>query len=274
MIRVTRLPLLLLFIAAVMLTRAAQAQETRTVSAEGVAVIRQGSVDIARDAALEYAKKRAVQQAIGILIDSRTQVENYQLISDRILSQAKGYITRYNISSETTEGTLLRVRINAEVSLGKLSDDLSGIGILLSQMHKPRIMIMIAEQNMGRGWNAWWWGPYGRQADMGVVENAIADKFTEKGFEFVDHNAAAKEIKPTPEYKIQDLSADQARTLGNQADAEVVIVGKAVSRLYGEVGGGMEQSTGKPKDHFLICTFCLGKIKSGSSIPLSFATRG
>ncbi len=237
MIRVTRLPLLLLFITAVMSTRAVQAQETRTVSAEGVAVIRQGSVDIARDAALEYAKKRAVQQAIGILIDSRTQVENYQLISDKILSQTKGYITRYNISGETTEGTLLRVRIDAEVLLGKLSDDLSGIGILLGQIHKPRIMIMIAEQNMGRGWNAWWGGPYGRQADMGVVENTIVDKFTEKGFEFVDHNAAAKEIKPTPEYKIQDLSADQARTLGNQADAEVVIVGKAVSRLYGEVGG-------------------------------------
>ncbi len=218
----------------------ASAQESRTVAAEGVAVIQQGRMDIARDQALEDAQKRAVEQAIGILIDSQTQVENYQLISDKILSQTKGYIKRYNVSGEVAEGTLLRVRINAEVSLGKLGDDLSGIGILLGQMHKPRTMVMIAEQNIGHEWNAWWWGRQGQQTDVGVVENTIMDKFTQKGFEFVDHQVAAKEIKVTSAYKIQDLTPDQARVLGGQADAEVVIVGKAVSKIYGDVGGGMK----------------------------------
>src|SRR5512146_2845313 len=136
----------------------ARAQETKTVSAEGVAAIQGNAKDIARDAAIEDAQKRAVEQAIGILIDSQTQVENYQLISDKILSQTKGYITRYNVAGESVDSGLLRVRINAEVSLGKLTDDLSGIGILLGQMHKPRTMIMIAEQNIGHEWYAWWWG--------------------------------------------------------------------------------------------------------------------
>ncbi len=222
--------------------RAASGQETRTVTAEGVALIQQGAIDIARDAALEDAQKRAVEQAIGILIDSQTQVENYQLISDRILSQTKGYIRRYNIAGEVTEGNLLRVRINAEVALGKLSDDLSAIGILLGQMHKPRTMIMIAEQNIGHEIYAWWWGVHGQQTDIGVVENTIMDKFTEKGFEFIDHEVAAKQIKVTSAYKVQDLSVDQVKTLGNQADAEVVIVGKAVAKLYGEVGGGMKSA--------------------------------
>ena len=117
------------------------------------------SVDIARDAAIEDAQKRAVEQAIGILIDSQTQVENYQLISDKILSQTKGYITRYNVTGETRDGALLRVRITAEVSLGKLTNDLSAIGILIGQMHKPRTMIMIAEQNIGQNVNAWWLDP-------------------------------------------------------------------------------------------------------------------
>jgi hypothetical protein len=217
----------------------APAQETKTVSAEGVAAIQGNARDIARDAALEDAQKRAVEQAIGILIDSQTQVENFQLISDRILSQTKGYITRYNITGESVDSSLLRVRINAEVSLGKLTDDLSGIGILLGQMHKPRTMIMIAEQNIGHDWNAWWWG-HSEQTDMGVVENTFVDVFTQKGFEFIDHATAAKEIRVTSAYKIQDLTTAQARTLGNQADAEVVIVGKALSKLYGDIGGGMK----------------------------------
>ena len=50
----------------------------------------------------------------------------------------------------------------------------------------------------------------------------------------------AKEIKVTAAYKVQDLTVDQARTLGNQADAEVVIIGKAVAKFYGDIGGGMK----------------------------------
>jgi len=50
------------------------AQETKTVTAEGVAAIQGNARDIARDAAIEDAQKRAVEQAIGILIDSQTQV--------------------------------------------------------------------------------------------------------------------------------------------------------------------------------------------------------
>lgn len=239
MIRLTRFAgMLSLFI--LLAATLASAQESKTVAAEGVAVIQNGAVDIARDAALEDAQKRAVEQAIGILIDSQTQVENYQLISDKILSQTKGYIKRYNISGEVTEGTLLRVRITAEVSLGKLNDDLSGIGILLGQMHKPRTLVMIAEQNIGQEIYAWWLGVHGQQTDVGVVENTIMDIFTQKGFEFVDHQVAAKEIRVTAAYKVQNLTADQAKVLGNQADAEVVIVGKAVSKLYGELGGGMK----------------------------------
>jgi len=216
------------------------AEESRTVTSEGVAAIQGDARDIARDAALEDARKRAVEQAIGILIDSQTQVENYQLISDKILSHTKGYIKRYKVTRETVDSGLLRVRINAEVALGRLSDDLSGIGILLGRMHKPRTIVMVAEQNIAHGVTAWWLGAPGKQTDISLVENTFMDKFTEKGFEFIDHEIAAKEIKVTGAYRVQDLSVAQAKTLAAQAHAEVVIIGKAVARLYGEIGGGMK----------------------------------
>jgi hypothetical protein len=217
------------------------AQDSKMVTAEGVAAIQGNARDIARDAAIEDAQKRAVEQAIGILIDSQTQVENYQLISDKILSQTKGYIKHYNVASESEDGGLLRVKINAEVSLGQLTDDLSGIGILLGQMHKPRMIILISEQNIGHEWYAWWWGGYqGEQTDIGVVENTFIDVFTQKGFEFIDHATAMKDFTVTNAYKIQDLTATQAKTLGGEVDAEVVITGKALAKLYGDIGGGMK----------------------------------
>lgn len=227
--RTVLISVLLLFTA-----RFAVAQEAKTVTAEGVAAIQQGALDIARDAAVEDAQKRAVEQAIGIVIDSQTQVENYQVISDKILSQIKGYITRYAVAGESQDSGLLRVRITAEVSLGKLTEDLSAIGVLMSQMHKPRTMILIAEQNIGKTVNAWW---LGAETDMGVVENSFMDRFTGKGFQFIDHEVASKDIKVSAAYKVQDLTAVQAKTIGQQADAEVVIIGKAVAKLYGDVGG-------------------------------------
>ena len=229
---------LLLILSLFIIAPAARAQEeSRTVSAEGVAVIQGEARDIARDAAIEDAQKRAVEQAIGILIDSQTQVENFQVISDNILSQTKGYIKRYNVTGEFPEGNLLRVTITAEVALGKLSDDLSAIGILLGQVNKPRTMLLIAEQNIGSEWIAWWWGDvHGQSTDMAMTETVFMDKFTEKGFEMIDQSVAAREIKVTGAYKVESLSTAQARTLGNQADAEVVIVGKALARLQGNVG--------------------------------------
>jgi hypothetical protein len=229
---------LILFVTAT--SSIAFAEDTKTVSAEGVAAIQGSARDIARDAAIEDAQKRAVEQAIGILIDSQTQVENYQLISDKILSQTKGYIKRYNVTSETADSGLLRVRINAEVALSQLTDDLSGIGILLGRMHKPRTMMMVAEQNIGQNLTGWWMDTHGAQTDISVVENTFMDLFTEKGFEFIDHQVAAQEIKVTAAYRVQDLSLAQVKSLGAQADAEVVIIGKAVAKFFGDIGGGMK----------------------------------
>jgi len=215
-------------------------QESKTVTSEGVAAIQGNARDLARDAAIEDAQKRAVEQAIGILIDSQTQVENYQLISDKILSQTKGYIKRYTIASETVDSGLLRVTINAEVALGRLTGDLSGIGILLGRMHKPRTMVMVTEQNIGSDAYAWWLGAHGEQTDVNVVENAFMEKFTGKGFEFIDHQVAIKELKVTGDYRTPDLSVAQAKTLAAQADAEVVIIGKAIATFYDDIGGGMK----------------------------------
>lgn len=239
MVRVTRFALLLFSL--FLLVSPAVAQESKTVTSEGVSVVQDGNMDIARDAAISDAQQKAVEQAIGILIDSQTQVENYQVISDSILSQTKGYIKRYNVVRELKEDNLLRVSITAEVALGKLGDDLSAIGILMGQMHKPRTMILVAEQNIGQEWVAWWWGGvHGQQTDMNIIDNTLMDKFTEKGFEMIDHQAAAQDIKVTQAYNVQDLSAQQARTLGNQANAEVVITGKGLAKLYGNIGGGLK----------------------------------
>ncbi len=125
--RCSRFALLVLLL--VLTARNTPAEETKTVSAEGVASIEQGALDIARGHAIEDAQKRAVAQAIGSTIGSRTQIENYQTISDKILSRTKDYITKYRVIGENRDSGLLRVRITADVAMGKLKGDLAAIGM-------------------------------------------------------------------------------------------------------------------------------------------------
>ncbi len=101
-------------------------------------------------------------------------------------------------------------------------------------------MVMIAEQNIGRDVTAWWLGTHGEQTDVSVVENAFMDKFRENGFAFIDHQIAIKKIEVTGDYRTPDLTEAQAVTLAARAGAEVVIIGKASTRLYGDIGGGMK----------------------------------
>ncbi len=220
----------------------AWAQETKTVTAEGVADIHKNAMDTARNSALEDAQDRAVEQVIGIMVDPRIRIEHYQLISDRILSKNKSYIERYHIIGEAIDSGLLRVRIVAEVSLRRLSNDMTSIGIALVQMQKHRSIVLIAEQNIGQEWRAWWCAP-SRSIDPETVENTVVDIFTQKGFEFIDHVTASKKFNITAAHCVHDLTAIQARTLGNEVGAEIVLVGKALSTRGGESGGSMKSVT-------------------------------
>ena len=68
------------------------AAATANVEAEGQAMIKNGDEPAARDRALEDAQRKAVESAVGTMISAETVMENYQIISDRILAKSAGYI--------------------------------------------------------------------------------------------------------------------------------------------------------------------------------------
>src|SRR5262245_58225033 len=84
----------------------ASAQETKTVTAEGVASVG-NDPGTAHDKAIEDALRRAVEQAVGTMVESETATQNYELLSDKIYSRSQGYVKNYDVLSENTEGNLL-----------------------------------------------------------------------------------------------------------------------------------------------------------------------
>jgi hypothetical protein len=213
-------------------------QQAQTITAEGVGAVFGNDRAIARDQAIQDALRKAVEQAVGTLVSSETMVQNFQTLNDRIYTQTQGYIQNYRVLSETPGSNVHTVTIQATVAIGDLEKDLQALGFLLGQVGKPRIMILVAEQQIGRDSLNYWWGPgRGAQANLNVAENTIMDRFREKGFDIVDPQAQAGSIKVPPALQVADLSNQNAITLGKQVDAEIVIIGKALARSVGSIAG-------------------------------------
>ena len=119
--------------------------QVSTIESQGVAAIVQGNLDISRDKAVEDALRNAVEQATGSLIENETLVENYQLLSDKIYSQSRGYVQSYEVLDEKAEAGLYRVTIQANVASGELKNDLRALNILMRQVRKPRVMVLFEE---------------------------------------------------------------------------------------------------------------------------------
>jgi hypothetical protein len=207
------------------------AQQAQTITADGVGAVMGNDRAIARDQAIQDALRKAVEQAVGTMVSSETMVQNFQTLSDKIYTQTQGYIQNYRILSETPGPNVHQVTIQATVAMGDLEKDLQALGFLLGQVGKPRIIILVAEQQIGHQYYSYWWGAHrGTQADLNVAENTIMDRFREKGFDIVDHQAQAGKIKVPPAFQVVELSDRNAITLGKQVDAEIVIIGKALAR--------------------------------------------
>jgi tetratricopeptide (TPR) repeat protein len=103
-----------------------------------------------KDGAIRNALRNAVEQCVGVRIGSRSLVDNFRLISDKIVSQADGFVSSYTVLSERNKLGAVEVRLSADVAITKLEDDLAAQKILYEIQNKPRIMVVLDERIEGR----------------------------------------------------------------------------------------------------------------------------
>lgn len=112
--------------------------ETRTVQATGE------GVDVS--AARRDAQRSAIEQAVGVFVDAKTLVENFQTVEDKIRTHAQAFIKSFKELGEpqrTSDGTWI-VRIEATVTdetANTIKDDLSAMQITLQNAEYPKIMV-------------------------------------------------------------------------------------------------------------------------------------
>lgn len=133
-----------------------------------VTVTGQGSSE---RAAVKAALRQAIEQQIGVMVDSRSYVTNYKLIYDRVYTQSDGYIKSYNVLEHSAVNGIHTAKVQVDVQEQKLSAALGTLAqkkaVIGMNMQDPRIGI-IAMDRQGRVYPA--------------VENSIINGLTSQGF--------------------------------------------------------------------------------------------
>lgn len=79
--------------------------------------------------AIKNALSKAVEQSVGVLVESETLVENYQVVKDKILTYSDGFVDDYRVISSVKEGSHWLVQLEASVAQKKLREKIETIGI-------------------------------------------------------------------------------------------------------------------------------------------------
>lgn len=192
-----------------------------------VTVVGQG---MDRNNAIADAQRAAVEQGVGALIDSKTKVANFQVLSDKIYSRASGYVSNYNILSEgkTPDGSMYTVTIQADVQTASIKSDLRAIGILMAQIGNPRFMAVYMPETRS--------SMYRNSRVVRSAEQAINGVFARKGFIVLDRmfiNDVYNEIEQAGRIDV-DMDDLSALALKYKADLLLVYDVHAAKKVGGQ----------------------------------------
>jgi len=193
--------------------------DAKSVTATGQAA----GVDLkAKDEACNEARRTAIRQACGERINAYTNVVDFQVKRDRILSNPVGYITSEDIKRRWDDGTYSYCELFATVATGKFEADWNAMfEHIREDVGNPRCVMMFSEDN-----------------DMddavpprnnGVMQSRIEHYFLEHGVHLMDketvEDVRARDIDLA---KNEDVRALAQRAAAFKAD--VAVVGRAEAK--------------------------------------------
>ncbi len=222
---------------------------------EDIEVITEG-LAANKEEALLNAKRAAVEKGIGVVIITETEVKNFMVEKDKILTNTMGAVKKYKvIKEEETPDGLHAVKIKAVVSLASISKDLAALQILLETMDKPRVMILVDETIEDK-----------RTKNC---ETSIADKLLEYKFDLVDPAMAAALLDKGDELIEKACLGDKtaAIKIGKANGAEVIIVGN-VKTSEGSPMFGMKSGQADIAVQAIMCSN--GKLMASKNIHGAF----
>lgn len=191
-----------------------------TASAKNVRVTGRG---LTPSEAENDALRAAVENTLGVLVDSATLVQNSMLISDQIYTQSRGFVNDYRVISREQVNNVWIVTINATVDdqpNSRLMNELTRLGIIKVQLRNPKIAVYVPEQHLNYNFGG---GSGGETAIVKTLLNSGFSNVIEVGTGLNYQNPLS-------------MNVAQMKQAAEKFGADIMIVGESFSEYVGDLG--------------------------------------
>lgn len=178
------------------------------------------------------ALRQAVENTVGVLVDSQTLTEKNVVLSDQIYTQSRGFIRNYRVKDRRQLAGGWKVTVDADVDDSpdsRLMTELTRLGIIDVRLRNPKIAVYIPERHIRY------------TVPDPAAETAVIKVFADAGFTNlivaspkmarVDVGRLGWALKPLYNIDVEDM-----RKAARFFDADILIMGEAFSEGVGDMG--------------------------------------
>jgi len=208
----------------------------------GIGHITDGNVVLAQNEAIVDAQKKALIQAVGMLLSFDLIEEKFFFLSEAIFDRAADYIESYRVLYDSTIGDRYHITIHSTIAFKALEDCLVTSQFLTPQIKLPRILLMITQQRLGQSFYTCWWSFIDPEKELTLIDQVLREELQKKGFEVIDHTYRLQETPINNVYGCLDLRLKAIQTLGTQFKADIALIGNAHVELIDEIEDSLKKS--------------------------------
>lgn len=213
-----RLSALIVVMAVLLCPLVAGADETIRVVAEGMAAVEGGDLNRAREEARRQAYRDALEKGLGAYVQGITEMKDFEVIRDKVFSQAQGIVTSFTVLSEREEDGILTIEADCVVATGALDGVLGPV--VIDALGNPRVMVLVDEAIEGER-------PF-----LSTVEGEVLQIFERAGYLLVDPGQAGTLDKRQLDLARETGDVAKLQELAQTFRADVLIYGKAQGVAY------------------------------------------
>ncbi len=177
-----------------------------------------------KDSCLKNALRKALEEGGKTEIYARSQVENFQLIKDTIVTRAVGIVKDYEVLKGPEEGVggTWYVTIKAKISKKAIATAWGEVQNVLDQIGRPKVMVWIDEKIDGE------------LDSSSILESKIEERLVKSGFDVY----ARKQIEAITKKESADAASEdnvaKVQALAKDFDCQLFIRGHSNANAAGK----------------------------------------
>lgn len=179
----------------------------------------------AMEQAQQDALRKAVERACGTFINAQTKTKDYKMIYDKVLSQAVGFVTEFEVLDRRVEKEISYCKVKATVSTASFEQEWAKLAHTIIAEGNPRCVVVIIEDN-----NV---DDHTPPKAHGVVQSVVEKFFLDKGVQLMDKSGADAVKARDIELAALNDDINKLAAMSASFKADVVIKGVAEARRAG-----------------------------------------